>query len=119
MPDMGKTAIAQQFRVRRTATLWLLDQVSEYPLGIVPVPTAARALAVTTTRIMALAEEGRMRILQMPGGHSRDRFIPVRDLIAAPSIVGAGRIGLYGPANRVARKSGEFFDSGKKRRSRN
>lgn len=105
MREMDKAEIARQLRQRRDATTWWAAQVSDHPFGLVPFNTASRVLDISPTRLRHLIEEGRVRLVEgMPGGNVRDKFIPFVDLLAAPSLVEAGRIGVYGPENRVARK---------------
>ena len=89
---------------------WLAEIRVQYPDGFVPIPTAARILAVSPKRIHALVDEGRFTVISgMPGGNERDRFIPIIELHDAPFAMTRGRPGVFGPKNRY---------TGKKKKSR-
>lgn len=103
-----KTQAVRQVRQHRSALAWWLRVQHQYPMGIVPVPTAARILGVSGRRLRSLVEEGRIRIVEgMPGGTDRDKFVPVLDLIDGPFTLDRGRPGLWGPENRFSQ---DFLD---------
>lgn len=106
MRSMDKSEIAHQLRQRREFNRWWMTVHQSHPWGLVPTAVAARAIDVSPTRIAHLIQEGKLRLVDdMPGGNVRDRFIPFVDLLSAPALVEAGRIGVYGPENRRAGKS--------------
>lgn len=97
----SKSRAVRQVKQHRAAVAWWLRTMAEHPTGVVPIPTAARVLGVTPTRIHALIEEGRLRCVEgMPGGTNRDRFVPLIDLVDGPFAMTRGRPGVYGPENR-------------------
>lgn len=101
---MSKSEHVRQLKQRHSSTAWWARQLAEHPLGIVPIPTAARMLRVTPQRVKALIEQGRLRVVEdMPGGNSRDRFIPFVDLLDAPFAMTRGSPGVFGPQNRPKR----------------
>ena len=102
---MDKGTQVKQISQRHTALAWWARVHSAYPLGVVPIPTAARILAVTPTRIHTLIKEGRLTVVEgMPGGNERDRFIPIVDLFDAPFAMTRGKPGTFGPKNRYTGK---------------
>ncbi len=111
---MHKNQQVKQIRNRNECIAWWVRTFAANPSGLVPIPTAARVLGVSTTRVRALINEGRLTVIEgMPGGNTRDRFIPLEQLITAPFGMDAGRPGLYGPKNRpnqhLAEKTDEWF----------
>lgn len=100
-----KSAHVKQLNQRHASLAWWARMREQYPMGLIPVTTAARVLGVTHRRVYALIEEGRLRLVDdMPGGNDRDRFIPFTDLLDAPYGMTRGRPGLYGPKNRPNHK---------------
>lgn len=102
----------KQLNQRHSALAWWARIQALYPLGIVPIPTAARILSVTPTRIHTLIKEGRFTVVDdMPGGNDRDRFIPLIQLFDAPYAMTRGRPGVFGPKNRATKKKDtEVYD---------
>ena len=109
----------KQLRQQRAALAWWASVAAAFPLGVVPLPTAARMLGVSTRRVRAMIENGRLRLVEgMPGGTERDRFVHVVDLIDAPFVLNRGRPGVWGPENRFSQ---DFLDRdtySRKRKSR-
>lgn len=101
-------AAVRQVRQHRQALAWWVRIQHQYPLGIVPVPTAARILGVSARRLRSLVDEGRIRVVEgMPGGTDRDKFVPVLDLIDGPFVLDRGQPGVWGPENRFSQ---DFLD---------
>jgi len=101
---MDKASQVKLLKQRHSALAWWMRTMREHPNGFVPLPTAARILGVTTNRVRALVDEGRLPVVSgMPGGNERDRFIPVDDLIDAPFSMARGRPGVFGPENRYTK----------------
>lgn len=99
---------ARRMRRRLDALSWWRSVARDHPGGVVPIPTAARILGVQRRRVAELVAEGRLRVVDgMPGGSSRDRFVPVDDLIGAPFREERGRAGVYGPDNRKKLSAGK------------
>ncbi|GEM_PF-6965116 len=95
MPTRSKKLL--QIRQHRSALEWWTYQHHKHPLGLVPIPTAARMLGVSTRRVRSLIQDGRLDVVEgMPGGNSRDRFIPGVQLINAPFALNRGRPGQWG-----------------------
>lgn len=114
------THAVKQVRQHRAALAWWVRVHHEHPLGIVPIPTAARILGVTGGRIRDLIAEGRLRLVEgMPGGSDRDKFVPVLDLIDGPFVLDRGRPALWGPENRFSQNFLDRSDYRGKRKSRN
>ncbi len=100
-----KSDYVRQIKNRNAALAWLVKTNTEYPLGLVPITTAARVLGVTPNRVHQLIEYEQIRVVEgMPNGTRRDRFIPVEDLIDAPFAMARGRPGVYGPKNRASKR---------------
>lgn len=101
--NMDKANQVKLLKQRHSAIAWWMRTMREHPYGFVPLPTAARMLGVTTNRVRALVDEGRLSVVSgMPGGNDRDRFIPVDDLIDAPFAMARGRPGVFGVKNRTS-----------------
>ncbi len=112
-------AAVRQVRQHRAALAWWVRVQHQYPLGIVPVPTAARMLGVSGRRLRSLVEEGRIRLIEgMPGGTDRDKFVPVLDLIDGPFTLDRGRPGIWGPEKRFSQEFLDRDDYRYKRKSR-
>lgn len=109
----------RQVRQHRESLAWWFRVAGEFPGGVVPVPTAARMLGVSSRRMRALIDAGRLRVVEgMPGGTERDRFIPAVDLINGPFVLDRGQPGVWGPESRFSQ---EFLDReayNRKRKSR-
>ncbi|MBO6740630.1 MAG: hypothetical protein JJ916_12315 [Phycisphaerales bacterium] len=100
-----KSEYVKQLNQRHAALAWWSRVQQEHPWGVVPIPTAARILAVSTRRVHELVKEGRFQLIEgMPGGNERDRFIPIADLLDAPFRMTRGRPGVFGPKNRQRKK---------------
>lgn len=103
MTDNGH--YVKQLNQRHASLAWWARVHKDYPLGVVPIPTAARILSVTPTRIHTLIKEQRLSVVEgMPGGNERDRFIPLIDLFDAPYAMTRGKPGVFGPKNRYTGK---------------
>lgn len=98
-----KSRGVRQVKQHRAALAWWVRVHHAFPLGVVPIPTAARMLGVSPRRVRSLVEDKRIRVVDgMPGGTDRDRFIPVIDLIDAPFVLNRGQPGQWGPENRFS-----------------
>jgi hypothetical protein len=119
MDTAQKTKAVRQVKQHRAALAWWLAQAQAHPLGIVPIPTAARMLGVTPNRVHGLIQEGRLRVVDgMPGGNPRDRFVPVLDLVDAPFNMTRGRPGVWGPEKRFSQDFLDRAPTTRKRKSR-
>lgn len=99
-----KSLYVRQLKQRHKSISWWIRVHRDHPNGIVPIPTAARMLSVSTNRVRALIEEGRLSVIDgMPGGNNRDRFIPIEQLIDAPFAMTRGRPGEFGVKNRFTK----------------
>jgi hypothetical protein len=86
---------------RLEAFQWWRAVMIQYPGGVVPVATAARLSGKSRRRIWELMATGRLpRVSGMPGGGSRDVFVPVDWLLTAPLKANRGQPGQFGPLNR-------------------
>lgn len=102
---MSKSSNVKQLKQRHSCAAWWARVMHRYPLGVVPIPTAARMLHITPQRVRALIDQGRLRVIDdMPGGTDRDRFVPFIDLLDAPFAMTRGRPGVFGPKNRPNEK---------------
>ncbi len=116
MDEGLKSQYIRQLKQRHSSIAWWVRSMRDYPNGVVPIPTAARMLSVSTNRVRQLIDEGRITVLEgMPGGNDRDRFIPVDQLIDAPFAMTRGRPGVFGPKNRESKdknkKMNEWLNS--------
>ncbi|MBL4882948.1 MAG: hypothetical protein JKY95_00245 [Planctomycetaceae bacterium] len=97
----NKSMYIKQLKQRHSSLAWWVRMMRDHPGGVVPIPTAARMLSVTSNRVRQLIDDGRLLVVDgMPGGNERDRFIPVDQLIDAPFAMTRGRPGVWGPKNR-------------------
>lgn len=95
---MHKNDQVRQIQQRNAAIAWWVRVMKEHPYGVVPVPTVARMMSVTTNRVRSLIDQGRLSVVDgMPGGNERDRFIPVDELIDAPFAMIRDRVEPVGP----------------------
>lgn len=112
---MNKSDYVRQLKQRHSSIAWWVRVHREYPNGIVPIPTAARMLSVSTQRVRALIADGRLSVVDgMPGGNERDRFIPLDQLIDAPFAMTRGRPGEFGPEKRYTK---EYLENSNKTES--
>ncbi len=71
---------------------WWRETMRQHPGGLVPVGQAARMLRVTRAQMNRLVASNRFTIVTMPGGAAKlDRFIPVDQLMRAPTSLTRGR----------------------------
>ena len=115
-----KSGYIKQLKQRHESLAWWARTSKNYPLGVVPISTAARILHVTPNRVRQLIKESRLSVLDsMPGGSSHDRFVPVEDLLDAPFAMTRGRPGLYGPKKRLTKEKYKTSDTRRIPRSDN